>query len=159
MFGIEHMLDSPLKLKEFARQLLAYEATAKPAGAKDAGAFCVCEKLRVPLGRLIGIIGFRSLLARALALAGDDMPLLRALHIKADGTLEGINELQAKLDEGEIGRGEVALVAQLIGLLVTFIGEGLMLGLVQGVWPKVSPPPAAADDSNLMKESTREQTK
>ncbi len=144
------------QIKELARQLLAFEAAANPAGAKDPAAFRAIEKLRVPLGRLIGIIGFRSLLARALALAGDEVPWLRALDIKADGTLEGINQVQAKHDQGEIARGEVALVAQLIGLLVTFIGEGLMLGLVQEVWPKVSPSP---DESNLMKESTREQSK
>jgi hypothetical protein len=32
----------------------------------------------------------------------------------------------------------VVLVAQLLGLLVTFIGEDLTLGLVREIWPKLS---------------------
>jgi len=153
------MSDRPSpELKAFARQLLAYEATANPADAKDAAAFRAFEKLRGPLGKLIGVIGFRSLLSRALVLASDEVPWLRGMQIKADGSLEASNELQAKLDQGEFARGEAALVAQLIGLLVTFIGEALMLVLVQEVWPK-PPPPPPRHDSNLTKENTHEQTK
>lgn len=130
------------ELKEFARRLLACEvASRKPGGAKDSAAFQVVEKLRGPLAKLLGTGGFRALFSRALALANGEVAWLRALHIKADGSLEGLEELEAKLDRDAIARGEVALVAQLLGLLVTFIGLPLTLGLIRGAWPK-----AAFDD-------------
>jgi hypothetical protein len=126
------------KLKGFARRLLAYEAASgKPADTNDSEAFRVCEKLRGPLSRLTGVGGFRSLLSRALALAGSEVPWLRALHVKGDGSLDGLEELEVKLDSGEIAEGEVVLVSQLLGLLVTFIGPALTRQLLQDIWPKM----------------------
>ncbi|MEO6785319.1 MAG: hypothetical protein ABI318_04220, partial [Chthoniobacteraceae bacterium] len=64
-------------LKQFARRLLVCEAaTTQPADVKDSAAFRVCEKLRGPLGKLMGIGGFRSLFSRALVLACTEVPWL-----------------------------------------------------------------------------------
>jgi hypothetical protein len=126
------------KLKGFARRLLAYEAASgEPADAKDSAAFRVCEQLRGPLGKLMGVGGFRALLSRALALAGAEVPWLRALHIKADGSLDGLEELEAKLDSRAVAEGEVVLAAQLLGLLLTFIGPALTLRMLHDIWPKI----------------------
>ena len=123
---------------------MIYEsAAAKPAGVNNSPAFRVCEKLRQPLSRLAGVAGFRSLLSRALALANDEACWMKAIHVKADGSLEGLEQAQAQLSETEIAEGEVVLIAQLIGLLVTFIGEELTLRLVQESWPD-----APFDDMN-----------
>ena len=123
---------------------MVYEAAAaKPADTHNSPAFRVCEKLRQPLSRLAGMAGFRSLLSRALALANDEARWLKAIDVKADGSLGGLDEAQARLLEGEIAEGEIILIAQLIGLLVTFIGEELTLRLVQQTWPD-----AAFDDMN-----------
>lgn len=123
------------QLKAFARQLLACEAASgNPAGARDSGDFLACGKLRGPLVKLIGIGGFRSLLTRAQALGGEDVPSLRALHIKADGTLE---VPEANLQPHEFVAGELALVTQLVGLLVTFVGPALTLQLVREIWPEL----------------------
>ena len=133
------------KLKAFARQLLAAEAASgTPAGEKDSDAFLACEKLRGPLGKLIGVGGFRSLLSRALALAGEDAPMLRALHIRADGSLEG---LETDLDPREAAAAEVVLMAQIAGLLVTFIGSALTLQLLRDIWPKISDPNFGAGET------------
>ena len=99
-------------------------------------AFRICEKLRMSLNRLMGVAGYRALLSRALALAGADVLWLRGLHVQADGTLEGQAELNSKLDDEQIAEGEVALVAELLGLIVTFIGPTLTMQLVQQAWPK-----------------------
>src|SRR6185437_15356115 len=124
------------KLRGFAHQLLAHDAASgKSAGTNDFKAFRVCEKLREPLSRLTGVGGYRTLLSRALALAGAGIPWLRALHIKADGSLEGLEELVAKLDSGKIAEGEVSLLSQLLGLLITFIGPALTLRLLRDIWP------------------------
>ena len=132
------------RLKVFARRLVVHETAAtKSAGAQKSAAFRVCEKLRQPLSRLSGVAGFRSLLSRALALANDEVRWMKAIHVRADGSLEGLDEAQAQLSETEIADGEIVLIAQLIGLLATFIGEELTLRLVQESWPN-----AAFDDMN-----------
>ena len=122
-------------LNALAKRLLAYEAGT---GKHPSAAFGVFEKLRQPLSHLLGIAGFRALFSRALALASEDAPWLRALHIKADGCLEGLAELAAQLDQNGIAAGEVVLVARLLELLATFIGPALTLRLIQGAWPKGS---------------------
>ena len=129
---------------------MIYEsAAAKPAGVNNSPAFRVCEKLRQPLSRLAGVAGFRSLLSRALALANDEVRWMKAIHVRADGSLEGLDEAQAQLSETEIADGEIVLIAQLIGLLATFIGEELTLRLVQESWPD-----AAFDDMNTKRPSS-----
>ena len=70
----------------------------------------------------MGVAGYRALFSSALALASADVPWLRGLHIQAGGTLEGFAELKTKLSGEQITEGEVALVADLLGLIVTFIG-------------------------------------
>lgn len=125
------------KLKQFAQRLLDCGAPGKPADAQESAAFCVCEMLRGPLGKLMGVGGFRSLLSRALALACVEIPSLRAVQIKADGSLEGLEEPGVKLDPGTIAEGELVVVAQLLGLLVTFIGPALTVRLLHDIWPEL----------------------
>ncbi len=122
--------------KEFARQLLAHVATSgKPGDAKRSLAFRACESLRPALGKLLGVAGFRSLLSRALSLACLEVSWLCPLQITAAGSLEGLDELEAKLEARGVAEGEAALVAQLLGLLLTFLGRALTLGLVRETWP------------------------
>jgi hypothetical protein len=126
------------RISQLVRRLIELEAgTMTPARADnlDSPSFRVCEKLRQPLSRLVGTAGFRALLSRALALAGDEMRWLKAIHIAADGSLEGLDDMLVDVSPHEIGEGEVVLVAQLIGLLVTFIGAGLTMRLLHEAWP------------------------
>lgn len=126
------------KLQDFARRLLALEGVnGKSVTAKGSRSFQAFEKLRGPLGELTGARGFRSLLSRSLALASGDVPWLRGLHIRSDGSLDGFEELRTKLTPKDIALGEVALAVQFIGLLVTFIGPTLTLQLLHDVWPKL----------------------
>src|SRR5688572_21925788 len=129
------------KLKEIARRLRACEASAEgPAAAKNSPAFRACERLRLPLGRLLGTDGFRALLSRALSLGSAQVPWLRALHVNADGTVEGSEpeELKTKRDAAALAEAEIVLVAELLGLLATFIGPALTLRLLHDIWPKLN---------------------
>jgi hypothetical protein len=123
--------------RHLAQRLLAYEAVAgenfEPA---ESAAFRVCAKLRRPLITLAGVAGFRSLLSRALTLAKAEAPSLSAVQVAADGSLTGLDELEPQTDKEQARDGRVILIAQLIGLLLTFIGEGLTLRLVRDVWPE-----------------------
>jgi len=128
------MLAATPKLRRLARRLLAEAASRKRREAKESAAsFSVCEKLRQPLSTLAGVAGFRALLARALAIAVDEVPWLKTVHLNADGSLAGLDEGQ--LSEAELAEGEAVLLAQLVGLLVTFIGESITLRLLHEALP------------------------
>jgi hypothetical protein len=118
--------------------LLATEAarqTTTDAHAHEA--VRVFEKLRISLARFAGPEGFTSLLRRALALARAEVPALQTVEAKADGSLEGLE--QVATDAGNGGTdAAVAVTAHLLGLLVIFIGEPLTLRLVRDAWPDAS---------------------
>ena len=125
-------------MRFFAECLLNYETQAGPALAgKKPPAVLVCAKLRLPLATLMGNAGYRALLSRALALAQAEIPWLGVVEIKQDGSLGGWEDLVAQVDPQEMAEAGVVLIAQLLGLLATFIGEDLMLRQVGEVWPTV----------------------
>ena len=101
----------------------------------------VCDRLRVPLARLAGVAGFRTLLSRALALAKAEVASLSPVRVREDGSLEGFDGSGPPAREPG-GDGGAAVVAHLLGLLVTFIGEPLTRQLVRDAWPD-----AAADET------------
>jgi hypothetical protein len=139
---------SPPVSRQLARRLLTYEAAAgKNSEPTESAAFRVCEKLRQPLCSLAGVAGFRSLLSRALALARAEAPSLSTVQVGADGSLKGLDELGPQKDKDISKEGGAILIAQLLGLLLTFIGEGITLHLVQDVWPE-----SAFDDRDSRKE-------
>jgi len=126
------------EMRKFAKRLMAQETGGnKPYREKVLLGFHVCEKLRRHLATFMGRTGFHTLLGRALALATAELPWLGVVRVKSDDALEGLEELQAQRDPDELFEGGVVVLAQLLGLLVTFIGEVLTVRLVREVWPRV----------------------
>ena len=124
------------KIQELTQRLLAYEAArANPSEANISAVLRVSEKLRRSLSTLAGSSGFRSILARALMLAKTQVPSLSAVQVQPDGSLEGWSAFG---NEDQRAEASVVLIAQLLGLLVTFVGEGLTLSLVLDAWPDFS---------------------
>ena len=126
-------------IRELARQLLAVEAAH--ANGDDTPvdvAVRVCQNLQVPLSRLAGSASFSSLLSRALVLAKAEVPLLAGAQVRPDGSLAGFDAIALGQDAGAFEKGRVALVAHLLGLLATFIGESLTRRLVCEAWPDAS---------------------
>ena len=143
------------QLRHFAKRLIVYETNEnKSAKTKTAVPFPVPEKLRPHLVALMGNGGFQAILARALALAKTEVPWLCPVYINAGGFMEGLEGLQAQRGPDEFLEGRIVLLAQLLGLLVAFIGENLTLRLVREVWPKVP-----LDDLNLETRGKHEKTK
>jgi hypothetical protein len=127
------------EMRNFAERLIAHDAKGnKTSEADTTGAFLVVEKLRPHFATLTGKVGFRALLSRALALANAEVSWLRAVHVKADGSLEGLDELGVQVGPDESLEGRVVLLARLLGLMATFIGANLTARLVRDVWPKLS---------------------
>jgi hypothetical protein len=127
------------QMRNFAKRLIANETLKnKSFETKSAEAFHVIERLRPHMVTLIGNGGFRALFSRALALSNAEVPWLRAMHVKSDGGMEGLEALREKLHPNEFLEGCVVLLAQLLGLLVAFIGPNLTLLLVGDIWPQIS---------------------
>ena len=133
------MTDGPsVLMRNLPQRMLAAEAASTRAPhANVHEAVRVCEKLRISLTRFAGSDGFTALLQRALALARAEVPSLETVTLKPDGSLEGLEKLAA--DAANSGaQAAIALIAHLLGLLETFIGERLTLRLVREAWPDES---------------------
>ncbi|MGB8476622.1 MAG: hypothetical protein WCE61_21270 [Candidatus Acidiferrum sp.] len=146
---------SPPESQHLARYLLTYETVAgERSGPTESAALRVCEKLRQPLCVFAGVDGFRSLLSRALALARAEAPSLSTVQVAADGSLKGLEKLGPQMDKDQAKDWGAILITQLLGLLLTFIGEGLTLRLVQDVWPE-----AAFEDFDSARRGKHERTR
>ena len=127
------------QLREVAARLIAEETQKNKATAPNPPAvFYICEKLRPHLAALMGKAGFRAVLSRTLVVATAEAPWLREVEVNANGALEGWDKPRAQVAVKELTEGGVLLIAQLLGLLVAFIGSNLTLRLVRDVWPKLS---------------------
>lgn len=133
-----------IAMLDLVRRLLAHEAAeSQDQDSLIEAAERVSEELRVHLSKRIGQEGFRTILARSLALTTAQFPHLSAVRVGADGTLIGLRgaishaqEAQDKEAQGVTIEGAVALVAQLLALLISFIGEDLTLRLLSAVQPE-----------------------
>jgi len=147
------------KTRDLALRLLAYEdAACKASELEEAAALrvyvCVYEKLRQSLGEFAGADGFQALAFRALALARTEAPSLNAVQVSSDGELLGLGrdlgEIENPIDidkdragESQASEGEIILIARILGLLLLFLGEAIVLSLLRVTWPG-----AAFDDCN-----------
>lgn len=136
-------------ITHLARQVLTLESLPLDTSASEMEkAARACEKLRISLTKLVGASGFSVLLARSVALALKKDPSLLPLHVEMDGSLTGVNEVRRGLNGSHVAhQGGAIVLAELLGLLVSFIGESLTLTLVREAWPNVSTDPTAADST------------
>jgi hypothetical protein len=133
-------------MRDLAHRLLAYEAASgKTFEPAESPTLRVYEKLRRSLGELVGVAGFQLLASRALTLARPEAPGLSAVQVTSDGSLQGLEEIQAQvdMDKDQAGEGGIILIARLLGLLRIFLGEALTLSLLRIAWPA-----EAFDDRN-----------
>lgn len=126
------------KTQDLARRLLASEAAHDNSATGVDSAARVIEELRLRLIKFAGVDGFRALLSRALTLAKAEVPSLNMVQVSADGSLKGFEGIEERQEAGTTGQAEMILVAHLLALLVTFIGEPLTLYLVSGKSPDAS---------------------
>ncbi len=146
---------------DLVRRLLTHEAAESQDQASPIlAAERVSDKMCTHLSKRIGQEGFRTLLARALALTKPNFPYLSAVRVGAEGSLVGLrgaigrgsqktqdNVTQNSEDRDNVVEGAVALLAQFLGLLVVFIGEDLMLRLISAVWPDFALPELVLDEA------------
>lgn len=127
------------KIQELARRLVAFEADRQNSSdARADVAVQVIEELRLRLIKLAGIVGFRSLLSRALTLAKAEAPSLNMVHVSVDGSLNGFDGIEQSKEPAAAVQAGIVLVAHLLELLMTFIGQPLTLRLIRDKWPEAS---------------------
>ncbi len=137
---------------DLACQLLAHEMQGPslegrtPTETAEAGQR-ICQKLYQQMAQLIGPTGFNALGARALHLARIEFPFLNGVEIRMqeEGCLKGLPESVQGQPPAEISSALVAVFANFIWLLVTFIGKDLALRQLRSIWPEISPCGADAD--------------
>ena len=113
---------------------------AKSSALEPPKVFAAIEELRPSLVQIVGTLGFSAVLSRALARANTDVAWLREveIHVGPDGSFEGLDGLEAKVDPKDIAEGRVVLLAEFVSLLAELIGERLVLQLVQHAMSNVS---------------------
>ena len=117
-------------IRDLADRLLVYEAALDRKHQAELSETChVCEKLRHSLGTLVGPEAYYSLVTHALSMAKRETLVLHAVQINPDGSIDGLY--------GEATKATNLLVAHLIGLAVTFIGETVTLWLLKDTWPNL----------------------
>ena len=127
------------EIQDLARRLLGFEAAHdNSSDARLDVAVQVVEELRMRLIKFAGVDGFRSLLSRALTLSKAEVPSLSLVRVSANGSLEGFDGIGQSQEGGAARQAGIVLVAHLLALLVTFIGEPLTLRLVRDAWPDAS---------------------
>jgi hypothetical protein len=128
------------QLYELSRRLLAREAKeSRNPGALAEAMENSCRRLHGRLDQLIGAGGFRALLARALHLAAKQFQWLAAVKVEEHPACEltGLREAVKGQEVSSVNEAFSLVLANIIWLLVTFIGEDIALGLVREVWPEM----------------------
>ena len=125
------------EIYDLARRLLVIETSpGESSEVQEEVARRVIHELRLQLIRFAGVEGFRSLLSRALTVAQTEAPSLALVKIREDGSLENFATVEQHSNTETSEQPGTVLLAHLLQLLVTFIGESLTLTLVGAKWPR-----------------------
>jgi hypothetical protein len=72
---------------------------------------------------------------------------LSAVQVAANGDLRGLGEIESQTDANEDGEAGIILIAQLLGLFLTFLGEATTLRLIEDLRLQVEVGPVSARDT------------
>ena len=128
------------RLREAATRLLEHEAGGDQATAEDlaAAAGRLLERLLQRLAQVIGPGGVEAILLRTVALRRAEFPFLdqRVVPVrKSERPGEALRARLQQLEPDVIKEVSIILVATVVGLLATLIGDGLAWSLVRDLWP------------------------
>lgn len=127
------------RMRDLAHRLIAIETGGEESSrTENQTALEVVQKLRPALEELMGSTGFHALVSRSLVLAEKEVPGLGGARMNADGGVEHFQETQVKTAPQPVSTGGAVMLAWLLGLLMSFIGEILTMQLVIEVWPDLS---------------------
>lgn len=123
------------QMRLIAIEIVGIEAAMTAASEADAAGLSTIDRLRPQLATLMGHGGVRALFGRALVLAREEVSWLGEVQVSGAGDWEGLAALRQKAPPAELRELEIVLLAQVLGLLVAFIGPSLTSRLVAEIWP------------------------
>jgi hypothetical protein len=125
------MLPPPM-IRDWASKLIAFEVDADSASAQtQLATLRVYEKLRRQFCAPVGTDAFQALVSRALSLAKSQFPGLSAVSVTANGGLRGLGEVETPLSTVEDGDVGIILIAQMLRLFITLLGEAATVRLIE----------------------------
>jgi len=139
------MSDAWAASRTMARHMLRHGAgeQAGPDALAEA-AERAAMRLRARLAGLIGSTGYTILMARAVRMARAEAPALDRITVDAgaEGVLHGVREFAWEAGSPrETEAGLTAILGNVIGLLVSLIGEDLAIRLIREAWPELAHSP------------------
>ena len=127
-------------IRDWAVRLIASETEAESSIREgEFATLRVYEKLRQQLRAPVGVDGFQALASRALSLAKSRSQSLSGLQILANGDISGLTEVPSESRTDRQGAIGVILIAQLLGLLLTLLGEAATVRLLEGGPLRIGP--------------------
>ena len=129
-------LHSPSLRRFVSRALVDTTGVEKPNRAQLASAFdTLCQRLRDRLQPLFGTTAVGALFVRSVHVAAGEYPWLSEIvaNGQASCAVDGIAKFES-LDVDTLHEGLATVLAHNIGLLSAFVGEDLVLPLVQQAW-------------------------
>lgn len=137
------MDELPPEARVLARRLLRVESGGREEPEALAAAIDrAAARLRGRLAGLVGQHGYAALCGRAVRLAQREAPHLAGVTYDArpPGGLRGTHEfvLANAGDPAAAGDALASILAQLIGLLIAFIGQDLTVRLIHETWPELA---------------------
>jgi hypothetical protein len=79
----------------------------------------------------VGVDAFHALASRALSLTKSRFPTLSGVNVTADGGLLGLAEVEAPLNLGQDSEVGIILIAQMLRLFLTLLGEAATVRLIE----------------------------
>lgn len=125
---------SPPMIRDWARRLIDSELDADPSSVQtELATLRVYEKLRRQLCAPVGVDAFQALASRALSVAKSRYPKLSTVHVTANGVLQGLGDIELPLETDEDDKVGIILIAELLGLVLTLLGEAATVRLIEGM--------------------------
>jgi hypothetical protein len=130
-------------LPDAAERLLAFEVGGELRNVEDgtAAAARIYEKLYRHLAPIVGEIGVEALFTRTVNLTKRAFHGLQEIDTKgpAEVVLRQLCDYLKRQTPATITEIVTAQIATFVGLLSTFIGEGLTWKLLRNAWPEALP--------------------
>lgn len=120
------------ELQSTARRLIEDAATdSADAAAITRAAEQVFQRLHDHLAKLIGVLGFRTMLARSLKLAQARLPRLKGIEVDPGGMIAGLSEALRARSPAEALEASATLLSHFLDLLAAFVGDDFASDLVR----------------------------
>ena len=130
----------PPTISDWARKLIAFEVDAESTTAQtEFATLRVYEKLRQQFRAPVGVDAFQALASRALSLTKSRFPTLSGVNVTADGGLLGLAEVEAPLNLGQDSEVGIILIAQMLRLFLTLLGEAATVRLIEDAPLRIEP--------------------